>query len=788
MKNCRKNKFNQYFDEQLKVAVYTKICSVSIKRFTIYILIWKEKSWICRMILVSLNLAILKGAFVLEKAKKRYLVKDIISKPMGCLSKEARLCDAVRFFQDTKLTIAPIVEKNGRLIGVFTKSHLFKSLLNGKSLEEKVVHYMTKNVVTVNIDEPAEDVFRRLPSVTVGQFVVVDNEYKAVGILAHINVVRSLLETTSVMAREQQAIIQAMHNGMLVIDAAGIISMINPSAVKLFGLTGIEVVGRSIEEILPKSICSQMLQKVLETGESIIGEKDTVGSATVMANCSPITKNDKVIGAVCILQDVTEIEHLAKELQSVKRVYQTLETVLDIAYDGFVIVNKEGQVEWCNQPFVDYIGLKREEIMNQDVDRLLGDSEIKLSASTGKAFRGHIKSSGGRYAIVSCQPIYIDGQVEGAVGKIIFRELDELKDLVKRIDMLENQVSYYQQELSKVTGAKFTIDDIITVNERMKLIKKEAYQAARSDATILLRGESGTGKELFAHAIHNASYRFEGPFLKINCAAVPEHLLESEFFGYEDGAFTGARKGGKPGKFELANGGTMFLDEIGDMPKSLQAKLLRVLEDNEVTRLGGVKSTKVDVRIIAATNRDLEAMVKNGEFREDLYYRLNVITIEIPPLRQRLDDIPVLVEILTNKYNTINRKHVSGIDPTALSMLQSYRWPGNIRELENVIERAVSLNIKGLIYPEHLPEYIKTSFGNSTPCVENEPKTSYKQKIRSTEKEVLEQALKEAQGNKTKAAKLLGISRTMLYQKLNAYGLRNKYIKSNTYNSSLDKN
>jgi len=249
--------------------------------------------------------------------------------------------------------------------------------------------------------------------------------------------------------------------------------------------------------------------------------------------------------------------------------------------------------------------------------------------------------------------------VEGAVGKIIFHEIHELKDLLKRIDILEKQGSYYQSELSKVTGARFTIEDIITVNQRMKLLKKDAYQAARSNCTILLRGESGTGKELFAHALQNASYLFEGPFIKVNCAAVPEHLLKSEFFGYEYGSFTGAKKGGKQGKFELANNGTLFLDEIGDMNPSLQAKRLRALEDNEITRVGGIKPIKkVDVRVIASTNRDLKAMIQNGGFREDLYYRLNVISLTIPPLRERLDDIPVLVDMLIKKYNEINKKRL----------------------------------------------------------------------------------------------------------------------------------
>jgi transcriptional regulator with PAS, ATPase and Fis domain len=287
-----------------------------------------------------------------------------------------------------------------------------------------------------------------------------------------------------------------------------------------------------------------------------------------------------------------------------------------------------------------------------------------------------------------------------------------------------------------------------------------AEKASKTDSTVLLIGESGTGKELFAHAIHQESVRSTQTFIKINCAAIPAELLESELFGYEEGAFTGARKGGKIGKFELADGGTLFLDEIGDMPVNMQAKLLRVLQEKEIEKIGAQYSQEVDVRIIAATNHDLESLVSKGRVRADLFYRLNVVNITIPALRERQEDIELLVSYLLNKICNHLGKYVDDISPQALQMLKRHSWPGNIRELENVLERAVNIIGKdGIISPKHLPEEIngKMSCGEIIPINET---------LKRAEKAAIEKAMQLSGGKKAKAAIMLSISRSNLYERI----------------------
>lgn len=297
----------------------------------------------------------------------------------------------------------------------------------------------------------------------------------------------------------------------------------------------------------------------------------------------------------------------------------------------------------------------------------------------------------------------------------------------------------------------------------MHSLVQTSLRVAKSGSTVLLRGESGTGKELFALLLHAQSSRREAPFIKVNCAAVPENLLESEMFGYDEGAFTGARKGGKIGKFELADGGTLFLDEIGDMEMSMQAKLLRVIQEREVERLGSNKSRKIDVRLVAATNRDLEEMIRNKQFREDLYYRLNVVTLPIPPLRERMDDLEDLIKTFIKKYNLQFGQSVTGIANEAKDVLMKHRWPGNIRELENIIERAFNMLEGTEIQLKHLPSYLQVLAGRDIrPYVEGSLETI----LNEVEKDALVIALENANGNKVQAAKSLGLSRAGLYKKL----------------------
>ncbi|GAB4537614.1 MAG: sigma-54-dependent Fis family transcriptional regulator [Thermodesulfovibrionia bacterium] len=322
-----------------------------------------------------------------------------------------------------------------------------------------------------------------------------------------------------------------------------------------------------------------------------------------------------------------------------------------------------------------------------------------------------------------------------------------------------------REELTLELKGRFSLPNIISVSERMNDVIKTCLRVAKTKATVLLRGESGTGKELIAKAIHFNSDRAKCPFIAINCAAIPENLLEAELFGYERGAFTGAVTS-KPGKFELASTGTLFLDEIGDLSLSLQSKLLRVLQEQSFERLGGTKTIKVDVRIIAATNRDLEEMVKKGLFREDLYWRLNVVPVFLPPLRERREDIPVLVEHFLRRFNSEYRRRVS-FSPDALQRLINYHWHGNVRELENTIERLVLLSEKEIISENDLPLSIKSIFQENHDI--NDSHLSLKKVIETIEKKRIEEALAKTNYNQSEAASLLGITPRQIGYKIKKY-------------------
>lgn len=331
--------------------------------------------------------------------------------------------------------------------------------------------------------------------------------------------------------------------------------------------------------------------------------------------------------------------------------------------------------------------------------------------------------------------------------------------------MLENKLTLYKNELEILQQNLSPLEAIQGVSPQIKELKERAARVARGEANVLLLGESGTGKELFARAIHQASPRRQEPLIKINCAAIPENLLEAELFGYDEGAFTGAARGGKPGKFELADGGTIFLDEIGDLPLSMQPKLLRALQERSFERVGGRRTIKVDVRIIAATNKDLPSLVREGKFRLDLYYRLAVITLQIPPLRERPMDLVPLCQMLLQKFNSRYGLDIEGISEEVQELFQRYSWPGNVRELENVLEHAFNFLEPGekTIKLHHLPPYVYRG--------DHPGGLQLKEAVAQAEQEAIKKALLAAGGNKQEAARLLGIHPSGLYQKIKKYNL-----------------
>ena len=474
----------------------------------------------------------------------------------------------------------------------------------------------------------------------------------------------------------------------------------------------------------------------------------------------------KYCGNLIILRDITKIKDSEIQLKELKYSLDMIEDILDYAYEGIVLVDGNGKIVKMN--YEKLLGIKEEDALGKKVQDVIENTRMHIVAKTGKKEIHYVQKIQGHDMITNRIPIIRDGKVIGAVGTVLFKDAAEVKDLAKDLAVLEKRINGYKGEIERLQETKYSFDSIITQNPKMEYLKKIGRKAAESNSTVLITGESGTGKEMFAHSIHKASYRKYESFLPINCAAIPRELLESELFGYEQGAFTGAKKGGKPGKFELANGGTIFLDEIGSMPLEMQAKLLRVLEDKEVERVGGTDKISLDIRIIAATNENLDEEIKNGRFREDLFYRLNVISIDIPPLRYRREDIPLLAESIFKKLLKELRLRDIILSKEDVEILSKYNWPGNVRELRNVLERALNLCSEGVIYPKHISEHIieKTKY-----CIIKKEPLTLKDRIQETEIKAIRAAIVASGGNKTLAAKKLGIHRTALYKKIEKYKL-----------------
>jgi transcriptional regulator with PAS, ATPase and Fis domain len=376
----------------------------------------------------------------------------------------------------------------------------------------------------------------------------------------------------------------------------------------------------------------------------------------------------------------------------------------------------------------------------------------------------------GQDMVVQRIPIWIDGKLVAVFGQVMFEDVRDLHVLAQKLSLLESKVELYQKELTNLRSSKYSFNNILGESDIIVELKKLSLKAATVNSPVLLLGESGTGKELFAHAIHDASDRRLGPLVRINCAAIPRDLLEAELFGYEAGAFTGAGPKGKPGKFELAHRGTLFLDEISELPAEMQPKLLRVIEDKEVERLGGTKVTRCDFRVIAATHQNLEKLVEEGKFRRDLYYRLNVIPLKIPPLRERKNDIPVIMVSLLRRLCEDLGRHVRRISPEVIKSFEAYDWPGNIRELSNALER-ILYSMEGFedtIRPEHLPSVFQTV----QPDVSQEAGKSWKNVREATEREALLRALRVSNNHIGKAAEILGMHRTALYKKIKKFNLQ----------------
>ncbi|MCG0277303.1 MAG: sigma 54-interacting transcriptional regulator [Thermanaeromonas sp.] len=527
----------------------------------------------------------------------------------------------------------------------------------------------------------------------------------------------------------------------------------NPQALALLGLPGKDLRGRKLTEVFPAS----RLSEALTTGKPLIGTRVQGIRGPILVSYLPLL--DEEGNALVVFEQCDSSYELAE-------IYEALLAELPL---GLAVVDKEGILIFINKYYASLVGWEEKRATGRPAEHVLPFSKLSQVVSTGRPYLNpEIDFEGHKLCLAEIPLKNKGGEILGGVSRVLPQEAiveGNFKEFYHQFKIMENKLLLYKDELEFFQENISPWAAIRGVSPQIKELKKLAARVAQGDANILLLGESGTGKDLLARAIHQASRRRKEPFIKINCAAIPENLLEAELFGYEEGAFTGAARGGKPGKFELADGGTVFLDEIGDLPLSMQPKLLRVLQERSFERVGGRKTLNVDVRIIAATNKDLVSLVNEGKFRLDLYYRLAVITIHIPPLRERPVDIEPICRSLIHKFNIKYGLEVQGLSPEVKELFEQYSWPGNIRELENVLEYAFNFldPEDKLILPRHLPPTFPPSSSSGG--------LELKKVVALAEQEAIKKALAAAKGNKQEAARLLGIHPSGLYQKLKKYNI-----------------
>ncbi len=456
-----------------------------------------------------------------------------------------------------------------------------------------------------------------------------------------------------------------------------------------------------------------------------------------------------------------------KKKDDLQEKIQFYEKVLDNIHNGVMITDTNGKIIFFSKTYGKFLGIDPGQVIGKHCLEVVENSRMDIVAKTGTAEINQAHRIMDQDMVVQRIPIKKNRQVIAVFGQVMFKDVRDVHTLARKLNVLESKVELYEKELESLRSSKYTIDNIIGKSEGISEVKKAVLKAAMINAPVLLMGESGTGKELFAHAIHHASERRPYPFIRLNCASIPKDLLEAELFGYEAGAFTGAGNKGKPGKFELAHLGSIFLDEISDLPLDMQPKLLRVLEEKEMERIGGNRLTRSDFRLIAATHENLEQYVEQEKFRKDLFYRLNVIPIQIPPLRERKEDIPLITLHLIELFNKELGTHVLKITPEVLHIFQSYNWPGNVRELANILERILYTIDGDTIRMEHLPIFFQGMIGKASKT----GGTRLKKVKDDLEKEMVLHAMKMSKYNKNKAAKILGIHRTALYKKMKKFDI-----------------
>lgn len=691
-------------------------------------------------------------------------LKEIMTENPITLQPDVTIKEATNIFLAHQIDGAPVVDQSGKILGLFTKTHIFRAITQDLDLHTPIADCMNRKIFFGHPDDLVESHIH--PGI--GRLPIVDGN-KVVGIITRSDLAAAYFRSFKDKSSELDTIINSTHNLIVAVDQEGLITVFNRAAERVLGVKAEEAQGKKVVDLFPTS----GLLDVAQTGNVEPLQKLMLNNRNFMSNRTPIYKKDKLVGAVAVLQDISEIENISRELEYFKELNRELDAIIDSSFDGLYIADGNGLTLRANKAFERITGVNLDQFLGKNVvdiekEGIVSESVSALAIKQRKSVTIIQEMNNGKITLVTGNPIYDE---EGNVFRVVcnVRDITELNLLKQKLEEVKGLSQHYENQLRTLRLQYTGSSKVICSSKLMKDFLGTVIRLSQFDSTILITGESGTGKELIAETIHNNSNRKDGSYIKVNCGAIPENLLESELFGYEYGAFTGAKKEGKLGYFQLANGGTIFLDEIGDLSFNLQVKLLRVLQNREITRVGGNKSIPIDVRIVTGTNRNLLELVEKKLFREDLYYRLNVVPIHVPPLRERKEDIPALVSHFVHLFN---RKHKlnKSFAPEVVKLFINYNWPGNVRELENLIERMMVVSTREALTQDDLPANLEEAMLDHRCEIMVSGIVPLQEAVANVEKQILEKAY--AQYRTTRQmAKELKVNASTVVRKAAKYGI-----------------
>ncbi|AXF55163.1 sigma-54-dependent Fis family transcriptional regulator [Salicibibacter kimchii] len=667
---------------------------------------------------------------------------------------------ALKTFAKTANGIIPIINNDGYLEGILTKNRVIQALANDNQLDQPIQPFINTNPICLSPESTSSEIRFLFLKHSISHAPVVNSQNQPIGVISTPHILKRWQKRFESL-QSQLKVIDKIDAGFVTVNEQMKMIAVNPIARGIFQ-TDISYDFSHITERYPT--IGQLIKDTIYYKKEFSKQRIKVNEFSLLIQCIPLFEKNKFNSVMLLMKKLPTEEkytHISNWNEKLRTALEVTDEIDPFA-DAITLVNKEGVVKVVNKSFCNLFSSSEEEIIGESIFDKIPDLNIQEAFNLGVPLKGLNRLIGTQKSLIYSNPIKDGNQIIGTIFKIIYKGLEKIQSDVVKAPLL-------QKKEQNISGTKYSFNDIIGKSTSIKEVKKEAFVSSQSRSTVLILGENGTGKELFAHGIHVASSR-SGPFIKVNCAAIPDELLEAEFFGYEDGAFTGAKRGGKKGKFELAQQGTLFLDEIGDMSLSLQSKLLRVLQEKEFEPVGSNRTIQIQMnsKIITATNQNIKYLVKTGRFREDLYYRINVFPLNIPPLRERKEDIPLIIDFLIERLNHEGFS-LKGVTSESHASLIEYNWPGNVRELQNVLERGANLTTDGYIDIGHLPNDIRNleKHSHHDYLVSHD---DYRTDTRG-EKELIINILHQAQGNKVKASKMLGRSRTWLYKKMDKYNI-----------------